>query len=200
MKLSILIPVYNQEELVIKALDHLPRREDVEVLVCDDGSTDRTLERVMAYQMPGLKVYSNWRNRGVAYTKNRLLAEAHGQYFHIHDSDDYVDTELYSKLIDSLDGEDDIVCMDLVVNSGEIYRLTPDTQRYYCAQIARFILKDFADKIWFPENVRAGDDGYFAEDLLRRNPKIRYSAIPAYHYNYPREGSLCDLRLKGILP
>ncbi len=32
MKLSILIPVWNQEKLVIRALDHLPRRDDVEII------------------------------------------------------------------------------------------------------------------------------------------------------------------------
>ena len=37
-KLSILTPVWNQEELVIKGLDSIPRRDDIEVIVRDDGS------------------------------------------------------------------------------------------------------------------------------------------------------------------
>ena len=202
MKLSVLIPVWNQEDLVVNALDHLPRRDDIEVLVCDDGSTDHTFERLSQYSMPNLTVLSNRENKGVAYTKNRLLEMATGEYFHIHDSDDYVNTNLYNDLVDMIAKFDtfDIICMDLVVNSGEIYHLTPQTQRTYCAQIARFIDKDFARGLKFPENIRAGDDGYFAEDLMRRNPRILYTGIPAYRYNYPREGSLCDLRLKGVLP
>ena len=77
MKLSVITPVYNQEELVIRALDALPRRDDIEVLVCDDGSTDDTLANLLAYRYDhpelNLKVYSNGRNRGVAFTKNKLL-------------------------------------------------------------------------------------------------------------------------------
>lgn len=199
MKLSVLIPVYNQEDLVIKALDNLPRREDVEVLVRDDGSTDRTLERLLAYEMPNLTVYSNGENKGVAYTKNRLLEDAKGEYFHIHDSDDCVVPDLYESLIDRL-MDADIVCMDLVKNDGTLFIINEDTYRINCAQIARFIRKDFAKGINFPEDVMAGDDWFFAEELLKRNPSTLYTGVPAYRYNFPRVGSLCDLRMKGILP
>ena len=202
MKLSILIPVYNQERLVIEALDCLPRRRDIEVLVRDDGSTDNTLANLLAYKdtHPGLnlRIYSNGVNRGVAFTKNRLLESASGKYFHIHDSDDHVDMRLYNTLIDRLDG--DVMCMNLIVNNGSILNVTEDTKQLYCAQIARFIRKEFARGIEFPENVRAGDDWFFSEAILSRNPDTIYTGVPAYHYNYPREGSLCDLRLKGILP
>lgn len=203
MKLSILIPVYNQDSLAIKALDNLPRRDDVEVLACDDGSTDNTLANLLEYKDKhpelNLRVYTNGKNRGVAYTKNRLLDKANGEYFHIHDSDDYVLTLVYSSIVDMLNGAD-IYCMDLIVNNGDVLRVTDDSKKLYCAQIARFIRKRFAEGIEFPENVRAGDDWYFAEALLERNPKTVYTCIPAYHYNFPREGSLCDLRIKGILP
>ena len=203
MKASILIPVYNQEKLVIKALDNLPRRNDIEVLVRDDGSTDGTLANLLAYRVenPGLNlgVYSNGKNRGVAYTKNRLLEVAQGEYIHIHDSDDHVDTRLYNSVIDLLN-DADIYCMDLIVNDGSTYHVNEQTYRLYCAQIARFIRREFAEGLAFPEEIRAGDDGYYAEALLKRNPVTVYTGIPAYHYNFPREGSLCDLRLKGILP
>ena len=203
IKLSILIPVYNQEKLVIRALDNIPIRSDVEVIVRDDGSTDNTLANLLAYRAehPGLNlgIYSNGKNRGVAYTKNRLLECASGEYFHIHDSDDYVDAGRYTNLIDYLEGAD-IYTMDLIVNDGRILSVTEDTKELYCAQIARFIRREFARGLEFPEEVRAGDDWDYANALLARNPVTVYTGVAAYHYNFPREGSLCDLRLKGILP
>ena len=39
---SIIMPVWNQEELVIRALDSIPDRDDLEVLCINDGSTDKT--------------------------------------------------------------------------------------------------------------------------------------------------------------
>ena len=84
IKLSVCIPVWNQEELVIRALDHIPRRDDIEVLVRDDGSTDRTLSNLLDYKArhPELKmkVYRNPENKGMYYTLNRLLEDARGEY------------------------------------------------------------------------------------------------------------------------
>ena len=203
MKLSVLIPVYEQEELVIKALDSLPRRNDVEILVCDDGSNDNTLSNLLAYKTehPGLnlRLYSNGSNCGVAHTKNRLISQAQGRYIHIHDSDDHVHTALYNELIDGLD-DADVYVMDLVINNGSVFRINADNAHIYCAQIARFIRREFAAGIEFPEEVRAGDDGYYAVALEKRNPVTVYTGVPAYYYNYPREGSLTDMRLRGLLP
>ena len=48
MKLIIQIPCYNEAETLRVALDHLPRRidgvDEIEVLIINDGSTDRTVE------------------------------------------------------------------------------------------------------------------------------------------------------------
>ena len=43
MKVSVIIPVYNQEELIIRCLDSIPKRDDIEIIVINDGSTDKTL-------------------------------------------------------------------------------------------------------------------------------------------------------------
>lgn len=206
IKLSVLIPVWNQEELVINALEHLPRRDDIEVLVRDDGSTDNTLANLRKYKEDhpelNLTVVANKGNKGVAWTKNRLLKAAKGEWFHVHDSDDWVYTNLYNKMITEwlTNCKDaDVVCMDLEINGGVRYPLNENTQRVYCAQISRFIKRDFVKGMTFPENIRAGDDWYFAEELLTRNPKIVYSNVMAYHYNYPREGSLSYLQVRGLV-
>lgn len=203
-KLSIIIPVYNQEYLVIKALDNIPRRDDIEILVRDDGSTDHTLERLQEYKNahPGLPltIYANGVNRGVAWTKNRLLGAATGEYVHIHDSDDYCITEVYNRLIDECLNGADIVCFDLRINDGSHMRINEDSKRGYCAQIARFIRREFIGDLRFREHIRAGDDWFFAEDLLAKNPVSIYTNKIAYHYNFPREGSLFDMQRKGQLP
>ena len=202
-KLSILIPVYNQEELVIQALESIPVRDDVEVIVCDDGSTDRTYENLCKFAETtklNLTILKNDENKGVAYTKNRMLDLCKGEYFHIHDSDDYVITDEYSRLIDALYGQDaDIIVMDLIINSGDRFHIDDMNKELYCAQIARFVKRSFAEGLKFPEEVRAGDDWYFANDLLARNPATCYTGIAGYHYNFPRVGSLTDLKSKGLI-
>lgn len=204
IKLSILTPVWNQEELVIKGLNSIPRREDVEVIVCNDGSTDGTLAALKEYAKTtdlNLTVLSNSKNKGVAATANRLLASAKGEWFHFLMSDDYLYTDKYNALIDSLygkNGEADVVCMDLIENSGAEYVIDGEKSGdYYCAQACRFIRKAFVDGIKYPESKLVGEDADFHAELKARNPKIVYTKIAAYHYNYPRVGSLIYKHLRG---
>ena len=201
-KVSILIPVWNQEKLVIKALDHIPRRDDIEVIVRDDGSTDNTLSAVIEYKETHkdfpLTVYFNGKNLGLYATMNLLLADAKGEYFHQHNSDDYVDTQIYSELIDMLNGMD-VLTMDLRINDGAVWPVNESTNRIHCAQAIRFIRKKFVEGLKFNEQMKAASDWYYNEDMLKRNPKIVYSGKVAYMYNYPRDGSLVNLRARGII-
>lgn len=204
IKLSVCIPVWNQQELVLRALDHIPRRDDIEVLVRDDGSTDRTLSNLLNYKArhPELKmsVYRNPENKGMYYTLNRLLEDARGEYFHCHNSDDCVDTEVYGRLVDGLHGMD-VLGFDLRINNGTVWKLTPESNRIHCAQAIRFIRKGFVDQygITYREDLKAASDYYYNEEMLKHNPVIAYSGEVCYLYNFPREGSLVDLRAKGII-
>ena len=203
-KLSILTPVWNQEVLVIRNLDSIPRRDDIEVIVRDDGSTDKTLENLREYTKTtdlNLKVCANRGNHGVAYTANRLLKMAKGEFFHFLMSDDTAITDAYNSLIDRLyDFDGDILTMDLRVNDGRIFALTPQTDMGYCAQACRFIRRSIVEGIQYQEDVKAGEDLYFHREMMKRNPKVVYSGVVAYRYNFPREGSLYDLMVKGVYP
>ena len=204
IKLSILTPVWNQEELVIKGLDSVPRRDDIEVLVRDDGSTDKTLANLKKYKAEhpelNLKVYSNGKNLGVAATANKLLAAAKGEFFHFLMSDDTVLTDNYNTLIDQLYSFcGDIVAMDLLVNNGDVWHLDETKDEAWCAQACRFIRRSIVDGIKYPEKVKAGEDWFFHKEMMERNPKVEYSGVCAYRYNFPREGSLMNLRARGLI-
>ena len=204
IKLSILTPVWNQEKLVIKGLDSIPRRDDIEVIVRDDGSTDNTLANLRKYkeEHPELqmRVYSNGKNLGVAATANKLLAAAKGEFFHFLMSDDTVLTENYNTLIDQLYSFcGDIVAMDLLVNNGDVWHLDESKDEAWCAQACRFIRRSFVEGIKYPEKVKAGEDWFFHKEMMERKPKVEYSGVVAYRYNFPREGSLMNLRARGLI-
>ena len=204
IKLSILTPVWNQEELVIKGLDSVPRRDDIEVLVRDDGSTDKTLANLKKYKAEhpelNLKVYSNGKNLGVAATANKLLAAAKGEFFHFLMSDDTVLTDNYNTLIDQLYSFcGDIVAMDLLVNNGDVWHLDETKDEAWCAQACRFIRRSIVDGIKYPEKVKAGEDWFFHKEMMERKPKVEYSGVVAYRYSFPREGSLMNLRARGLI-
>lgn len=205
IKLSILTPVWNQEELVLKGLDSIPRRDDIEVLVRDDGSDDNTLANLKKYKAEhpelNMKVFSNGENLGVAATANRLIDSATGEWFHFLMSDDYLFTNEYAKMIDYIyQTKSDIVCLDLVDNNGFRYKLSDEMDDYYCAQACRFIKREFVKGIRYPERCKCGEDYWYHIEMMERKPSVEYTHILAYHYNFPRVGSLVNLRSRGLIP
>ena len=203
-KLSIIVPVYNTEHLVTTALESIPRRPDIEVIAYDDGSTDRTLPILKNYAMDtdlNLRVMVGGENHGTGYAKNRMLEVAKGEWFHALDSDDYVYTDVYNELVDYLYKTNmDVVCFSLQMNDGSIHRLTTQSRDIICAQTVRFIRREFVKgKISFHEDGSFGEDWHYNKALMALYPHIIYTDRVAYHYNHPREGSLCDKFEKGLI-
>lgn len=86
---SIIIPTYNREKIIGKALDSVfaQTRQDFEIIVLDDGSQDNTKAVVEAY---GPKVkYFYQDNKGIAGARNSGMGRAGGRYIAFLDSDDY---------------------------------------------------------------------------------------------------------------
>ena len=199
--LTIFIPVYNQEELVLRALDSTPTRDDIEILVIDDCSTDNTLKNVEKYKEEhkekDIRIIHLEENKGLGNAKNVGYENAKGIYVNQLDSDDYLYTDEYNKVIDMLDGTD-MVYMDLKKNDGDIFRLTPESQRNLCSGCARFIKKEFLGDSRCPE-IRATEDWHLNEELQKKPHTDKFTGIVGYHYNFPREGSLYDQFVKGEL-
>jgi|GEM_PF-993761 glycosyltransferase involved in cell wall biosynthesis len=94
-KLSVIIPTYNRAALLGKTLESVAAQtfSDYEVIVVDDGSTDRTEEAIERYlnDSPGLEKrlrYFFQENQGKPLALNRGLAEARGEWIAFLDSDD----------------------------------------------------------------------------------------------------------------
>jgi len=87
---SILLPVYNGEEYLWEAIQSVLAQtfRDFELLVIDDGSSDRSLEILNGFQDPRIRVVENVRNQGLPGTLNRGISLARGKYIARMDCDD----------------------------------------------------------------------------------------------------------------
>ena len=121
VKVSILLPVYEQEELVVRAMKSIPDRDDIEVIIIDDCSRDNTYDIVCSYAKDheNFHVYRNEKNMRVALTLCRAIEYAKGEYITQLDSDDYYFTEAFNRVIDQADA--DLVWFDMQVNNGTIW-------------------------------------------------------------------------------
>ncbi len=93
IELTVCIPAFNASEHIERAIRSIQVDEvdgDVEILVCDDGSTDDTWQMLegLSHAIPQLRLVSNGRNRGRPHTRNALLREARGRFLTWLDADD----------------------------------------------------------------------------------------------------------------
>ncbi len=87
---SIVIPLYNREDLIKRAIDSCLAQtfQDFEIVVVDDGSTDRSQDRVREYDDPRIRLIVHPVNRGVCPTRNTGAEAARGEWVLLLDSDD----------------------------------------------------------------------------------------------------------------
>lgn len=88
-KISIIIPVYNGENTIRETLDSVFAQtfQDWELIISNDGSTDRTLEMVEAISDSRLRIISDT-NAGLSESRNRGIRIAKGEYISFLDADD----------------------------------------------------------------------------------------------------------------
>lgn len=94
MLLSIIIPVYNGEKTILRCLYSIFRtfkncKNNIQVIVVNDGSNDRTVENIWKADFEGIRVISKL-NGGVSSARNEGIKVATGDYIWFVDSDDYL--------------------------------------------------------------------------------------------------------------
>lgn len=103
--LSVAVPSYNSEAYMRKCIDSLlVGGEDVEILIVDDGSTDRTgiIADEYARRYPSIVKAIHKENGGHGSAVNAGLEHAAGLYFKVVDSDDWVKESAYYKILEVL--------------------------------------------------------------------------------------------------
>ena len=113
-KLSVLIPVYNEERTVSEILDRVLALGPLvkEVVVVDDGSKDRTAEivRAKAATEPRVRFFQSPKNQGKTAAIQRAIREATGDILIIQDADlEYDPAEIPEVIAPILGGHADVV-------------------------------------------------------------------------------------------
>ena len=87
-----LLPVYNEEKYIKTSLDSISNQtlRDINILICDDCSTDNTLNVIKEYKEkdPRIQIFRNSSNVGIVKTRNKLFDLSQSEYLAICDADD----------------------------------------------------------------------------------------------------------------
>ncbi len=103
--LSVIVPVYNAECYLNRCVDSIlaSTYQNIELLLVDDGSTDKSLDICKLYEESDNRVrVLHKKNGGMCSARNYGMEHMHGRYLAFVDNDDYIDATMYEKLISIL--------------------------------------------------------------------------------------------------
>ena len=100
-EVSVIILAYNTEEYIAQAIKSALEQTEIniELIVVDDGSTDKTLEVVKSFSDKRIKVLVNKQNWGQNFSTNLAIKEAQGYWITRLDSDDWYAVDRLEKLL-----------------------------------------------------------------------------------------------------
>ena len=101
-KVSIIMPAYNVESTIDKAIESALRQtyKEIELIIIDDGSTDQTLDIIRHYKDRDSRIkYLSIQNSGVSVARNLGIENASGDYLMFLDSDDFFSHEAVGNLL-----------------------------------------------------------------------------------------------------
>jgi glycosyltransferase involved in cell wall biosynthesis len=122
---SVIIPVYNREEVIKQTLDSIVQQSygPIEIVLVDDGSNDNTAKTITDWRdeiEPDqflIFKYIYQENKGVSAARNVGYKESEGKYIQFLDSDDLIHPDRLSKLVDTFETKN----ADLLITGHEVF-------------------------------------------------------------------------------
>lgn len=191
-KISVIIPVYNQEKYIARCLRSLieqsMHKEDYEIIVINDGSTDRT-DKVLNQFKEFITIIKNRKNLGLPSALNIGIKKSLCKYMVRVDSDDYVNEDflkfLYAFI--SQNKNFDAVATDYFLvdeNENFIKRLNCINEPIGCGII--FKSQQILELGLYDENLLLHED----IDLRKRfQKKFKIERLPLPLYRYRKHNS-----------
>lgn len=214
IKFSVIIPAYNAEMTIDRCLSSIlhSERNDVEVLVINDGSTDNTGEicrnvskkdgRVKYYEKP---------NGGVSSARNKGIELASGEFVCFADSDDFVSPDYFEQLDRELQDNCDFLMFGKKIFDGTDYKYydnkgcycdnMQETVAFLCDALRKQLLNAPCDKVYklslikkndisFPEQLHIGEDKVFVVRYLMTVQSVKCINKPLYIISTENNNSL----------
>ena len=198
-QISVLIPLYNKASEVERTVRSVLAQSSLphEIIIVDDGSTDRSLEVVRAIESPLIKIFTQ-PNAGVSAARNRAIREAQGEWVALLDADDrwhadylaeqermierYPDCGAYATAFKVDDGLREVVG-DTPQSEGVVDFFKESMHHYVMIPSATLLRRELVLELGgFPEGMRMGEDQYLWTKVARQ-ATVAFSPKPLVIYS-----------------
>lgn len=203
MDLSIVIPMYNASEFIVRLLDSIYKQSsyniNFEVIIIDDTSTDLSIDAVNNYielnSISNIKLIKQEVNGGTAEARNRGIECATGKWIQFVDSDDWVQNNYFELIAPRLKDEN----VDCYVYGAKKYWADSITTNTPIGDIDKRMIgykNIVVNKIYKSELIGQFDINYRFEDVIwiintMNSSDIKCSILNGlyYHINRTNENS-----------
>lgn len=107
------MPCYNVADFIDETLNRFDLivngRDDIELVIINDGSTDNSLDIISKKEYPYLRMFTTT-NHGVSHARNEGLTQCRGEYVMFLDADDYYEHDIFTVLDNNLYNTDLALC------------------------------------------------------------------------------------------
>lgn len=214
-KISVIIPIYNVEKYLERCLKSVcnQKYKNLEIILVDDGSTDSSYLIASKWaKIDNRILLFRKRNGGLSDARNYGIKKATGEYISFIDSDDFIESDMYSLLMDDIlkDDCDVSICNYYLYNESDgsvkskygndncVRKLltSEDALKLLCKNEIeshvwdKLYKKELFDDIYFPVG-KYFEDIYIMHNIFMKTTKISLTYIPKYYY-VQRENSICD--------
>lgn len=205
--ISIIVPVYNIEEYLPRCIDSILGQsyDNIEVILVDDGSTDRSGKICDEYlKRDNRVVVLHKNNGGSSSARNAGINIANGDYVGFVDSDDYIEETMYEKMVQAIletgCGIVQVARDEIDANGNYMPNVCsmPDSRIEYsseeflrelllhigdCSFCTKLLKRDLFFEHKFPEGV-LNEDFHLLVKLLNQGEKIISLPYCGYHVFY----------------
>ncbi|MGL6298356.1 MAG: glycosyltransferase [Methanobacteriaceae archaeon] len=109
-RISVVIPSYNHEKYVKETIESVLNQtfQDFEIIITDDGSSDRTVDKIKEFDDERIKLFVFEENQGACVAVNNCINKSKGEFIAVLSSDDFWELDKLEKQVKFLDENFDI--------------------------------------------------------------------------------------------
>lgn len=122
IKVSVIVPVFNSDKYLKQCIDSIVVQDlkEIEIILVDDGSTDRSGEICKEYLLDKRVKYIHKNNAGAVLARKDGIEKAVGEYVGFVDSDDWIEPNMFSLMYDAaIEHHADIVFCNCIQNEDD---------------------------------------------------------------------------------